>query len=324
MCDTGCRLGNYTLNGVRQFAISGDRLKLDETELQYLKVHTLSNRFEADLIADALRREGIPFMVRSFEETPYAGLFIPQRGWGRVMVPGEMADLAREIIASLSEVERSGELPTSGDFEVEPRLWRALEEADPEEVSARAIVQFDREKGAYIIPLLNTAVLCYPETKKTELPGRFADLSNDPVLTLVILHYLLDAQNKPLANKWVSEKDLPGGRLFFTASHTLPMEPLAEAFDPAPDLLGSVARSIGGEEARSEGLSFRFRVLPRIPIQTIFWLRDEEFEPSFHVLFDETIVAHLESLDLIWALVQIFARILLDFAALTPDGPGNG
>jgi len=292
---------------------------LDTTQFQYVRVHTLSNRFEADVITDALKREGIPVYVRSFEETPYAGLFVPQRGWGRIMVPKEMADLAREIISGLPEIEGSDEPPPGGDFQIEPRLWDDLRQADPGEMSARALVQFDREENVYVVPFLNTAVLCYPETEEIELLGPLGDFSGDSQLTLVILHYLLYAQNKPLTNKWVSEKDLPGGRLFFTASHTLPMDPLAEEFDARPELLDAVARSIGGEEVKSQGVSFRFRILPRIPIQTIFWLRDEEFGPSFHVLFDETIIAHLGSLDLIWGLVQVFARVLLDRAGSVPD-----
>ena len=43
----------------------------------------------------------------------------------------------------------------------------------------------------------------------------------------------------------------------------------------------------------------------------IFWERDEEFEPSCHLLFDETILSHFGSLDLIWALVNVFVRVLL-------------
>ena len=135
----------------------------------------------------------------------------------------------------------------------------------------------------------------------------------------MILHYLLYARDKPIANKWVGEKDLPGGGLFFTAAHTLPMEPLTSAFDGRPGLCDASARSIGGEKVNMGGLSYRFRILPRIPILIILWMRDEEFEPSSHVLFDETIIAHFSSLDLVYALVTVFANVLLDSAASVPE-----
>lgn len=281
-------------------------------------MHTLSNRFEADVIADALRQEGIPVLVRAFEETPYAGLFVPQKGWGRIMVPKEMADLACEIISGLSE-QGVEALPSAGDWQIDPRLWEALRQADPREITRRTLVEYDLEESVYVVPFLNTAVLCYPETEEIEVLGRLVDFSKDFQLTLVILHYLLYARDKPLANKWVGEKDLPGGGLFFTAAHTLPMEPLTRAFDGRPGLLDASARSIGGEKVNMGGLSYRFRILPRIPILIILWMRDEEFEPSSHVLFDETIIAHFSLLDLVYALVTVFANVLLDSAASVPE-----
>ena len=286
-----------------------------ETELKYVKVHTLSNRFEADVITEALRQEGIPVLLRPFEETPYTGLFIPQKGWGRIMVPEEMADLAREIISGLTQENEPGNLPSAGDWQIDFRFWDALRQADPQDIVSRAVVEYQPEDNVYIVPFLNKAVRCSPETEEIEVLGGLADFSEDFLLHGVVVHYLLAARNKPLTNKWVSEKDLPGGGLFFTASHTLPLESLSNAFDERPELLDAAARSIGGEKVDLGGLSYRFGILPRIPILIIFWIRDEEFEPSFHILFDETITEHLNSLDLVWGLVNVFTRVLLDCAA---------
>src|SRR5208337_3536796 len=115
--------------------------RLAETELKYVKVHTLSNRFEADVITEALRQEGIPVILRSFVETAYTGLFTPQKGWGRIMVPKEMADLAREIISSLTQENESGNQPSAGDLQIDPRFWDELRQADPQEIVSRAVVR---------------------------------------------------------------------------------------------------------------------------------------------------------------------------------------
>ena len=295
-----------------------------EPELKYVKVHTLSNRFEADVITEALRQEGIPVLLRPFEETAYTALFTPQKGWGRIMVPKEMADLARGIISSLTQENESGNPPSAGDWQVDPRFWDELRQADPQEIVSRAIVEYRPEENLYIVPFLNTVVMCYPETEEIEAPGSLAGFSGDFQLNGVIVHYLLGARNKPLTNKWVSEKDLPGGGLFFTASHTLPLESLSDAFDERPQLLDAAARSIGGEKVDLGGMAYRFRVLPRIPILIIFWIRDEEFGPSFHILFDETITEHLNSLDLVWGLANVFARVLLNCAASLSESIQEG
>jgi hypothetical protein len=315
---------------------------LAEREIEYVKVHTLSDRFEADVITDALKQEGIPVIVRQFMETAYSNIFVPQKGWGRIMVPKEKADLAREIISELTEIKDEVDLLPSGesqiergspaqrdksgqklnqvveqlaDLQVEAELWDALRQADPREIASRTIAEFDSAKNVYAVPFLNTAVLCRPETEEIEVVGGPGDASRDFQLGLAVVHYLLHASNKVPTDKWVSEKDLPGGSLFFTAAHALPMDSLVAAFDGRPGLLDAAARSIGGEKTDTAGISYRFRILPRIPFLLIFWERDEEFEPSCHLLFDETIAAHLSSLDLIWALANVFVRALLAAAA---------
>ena len=54
---------------------------------QWVKAGTVENRFEGDRISQASSREaGIPFLIKSFLDTAYDGLYIPQKGWGVVMV----------------------------------------------------------------------------------------------------------------------------------------------------------------------------------------------------------------------------------------------
>ena len=68
------------------------------TESPRVRLHTVGNRFEADLLLHALEQEGIPVRLRTYEETPYDGLFVPQRGWGALFVPEEDEERARELI----------------------------------------------------------------------------------------------------------------------------------------------------------------------------------------------------------------------------------
>lgn len=65
------------------------------------KITVAENRFEADLIAQTLRQEGIACMIRSYHDTAYDGIFIPQKGWAAVMVPEELEVKAGDIIAEL-------------------------------------------------------------------------------------------------------------------------------------------------------------------------------------------------------------------------------
>jgi hypothetical protein len=67
----------------------------------FKKIAVAENRFEADLIAQTLRQEGIRCMIRSYQDTAYDGIFIPQKGWAAVMVPVESEERAGAIIAEL-------------------------------------------------------------------------------------------------------------------------------------------------------------------------------------------------------------------------------
>lgn len=61
----------------------------------------VENRFEADLIRDALTREGISCLVRSYEDTAYDGIYVLQKGWGEILVPEEDEARAEEVLREL-------------------------------------------------------------------------------------------------------------------------------------------------------------------------------------------------------------------------------
>ncbi len=62
----------------------------------------LDDRFQADLWTQALEEQGVPHLLRTFEDTAYDGLFISQKGYGRIFVEEEWLSRAREIDAELA------------------------------------------------------------------------------------------------------------------------------------------------------------------------------------------------------------------------------
>jgi len=72
-----------------------------ETREVFARAETIENQFEADVIKNALEKEQIPVIVRSFHDTAYDGIYIPQKGWGIVLVPEEHKVRAQEIISAL-------------------------------------------------------------------------------------------------------------------------------------------------------------------------------------------------------------------------------
>jgi len=76
-----------------------------------VRIHTVENRFEADLLIQSLRQEHIPAMLRRFEETAYDGLFVTQMGWGAILVPGDYEEEAARVISRVLASITHGDSP---------------------------------------------------------------------------------------------------------------------------------------------------------------------------------------------------------------------
>jgi hypothetical protein len=294
---------------------------MNQENSQFISVHTVADRFEADLLMDALQKEEISAILRTFEETPYTGLFVSQRGWGLILVPEQTAPRAREIILPIIHDLQTKRLYTD-PAEIDPLLWEQLKEADPERICVNAQIRYESKQRVYIFSFLNGMFLCSPHKQLIEVIQPLPDTWLNFEFYLVVLHYLLEAQNEPLAAKWISEKDIPGGQLFFRGPHKFPVEPLLQIFGSRPDVFRSAAESLGGSPVDMGDLGFRLWPFPRIPLLFVLWEGDDEFEPALNIRFNATIGSQLEALDTIWALVNVVCRNLRAAAKLAAQNAG--
>ena len=276
----------------------------------YVPVYTLANRFEADIVADVLEREGVPFWIRSFEETAYDGLFVIQKGWGQVLVPRSGFHQAIRLIYSVLKNSSQKGLYEEPD-QVDPSLWEELANLSPDDVCSRAKVAFDRNTGFYEVPFLSTTVRCSPEKRIIEFADELPYDRVDFELALVILHYLIHAVDVEPTGKWVGEKDIPGGNVFFYGPHQLPTRPLEELFQIDLEYFDKAAQVLGGVRENRGDRAYVFQVLPRVPVMLVFWKGDEEFEPKLNFRVDETIIRHFPVLDQIFALSYVVYRHIM-------------
>jgi hypothetical protein len=76
---------------------------------RWVKAGVVESRFEGDRVSQALNEAGIPFLLKSFLDTAYNGLYIPQKGWGMVLVPenfeGEAGKIILEVRSSFKKEE---------------------------------------------------------------------------------------------------------------------------------------------------------------------------------------------------------------------------
>ncbi|MFH1623900.1 MAG: hypothetical protein ABID54_01940 [Pseudomonadota bacterium] len=94
-----CNIGlvNETEYGKMRETEDAELEKLDKLS----RICVLESKFEGDVISDALEREDVTFIIKEFKDTAYNGLFIPQLGWGEVMVPDADAKRAERIVQNI-------------------------------------------------------------------------------------------------------------------------------------------------------------------------------------------------------------------------------
>jgi hypothetical protein len=63
-----------------------------------VRVHVLNSEIEAQVLTDVLEREAIHFVIQSYRELAFDGLFIPQRGWGCILTREEAGARAAKVI----------------------------------------------------------------------------------------------------------------------------------------------------------------------------------------------------------------------------------
>jgi hypothetical protein len=190
-------------------------------------------------------------------------------------------------------------------------LWRALAAQDPTEASLRTLAK--AESGGYWLDFLGRRYRVEPEA------GRIGGPQADPLLAdaefeLLVLTYLNQAAAVPPEGTWVSEKDLPGGSLFFRGPHALPLEPLRSRFGDDLPAFRRAAERLGGAALPYGDAAYGFPALPRIPAGCVLWAGDEEFPARVNMLFDRTLGRHLP-LDVVLALAHCLALRLLEEAA---------
>lgn len=70
---------------------------------RWMKAGIVDTRFEGDRVAQALREAEIPFLIKSFQDTAYDGLYVFQKGWGAVLVPEEFCEQTEQLIVDIKK-----------------------------------------------------------------------------------------------------------------------------------------------------------------------------------------------------------------------------
>lgn len=197
-----------------------------------------------------------------------------------------------------------------------------LKEADPVVLAARSGAQhkrLDKERGELRLTLWGQGYLViYPDfIAYEEESGEISSLWRQALF----LHYLRTADGKPLADRWVSLREIEGGEFYHRASQGYSGDRLANHFGNDVEAFRLAAERAGGERRELGDAAYSFLALPRVPLVVVYWQGHEEFSPTAQVLFDAS-AGHYLPVDLLSLLgSELCDRIIKDDPrAASPKG----
>ena len=173
---------------------------------------------------------------------------------------------------------------------------RDLGSLDPEAVAYRADARYDARKKTLALRFLGVA----HEVGVGDGTVRAVDIEEQPdiVTQLLVLHYLTTADGSPMADQWVSFREIPGALTYYPAFAGRTSARLIRAFGHDLSAFVGAAEALDGERLTFGDASYMFRLLPRLRMTVILHLGDEEFAPEVTVLFDGAAWCYLPIEDL--------------------------
>jgi hypothetical protein len=145
--------------------------------------------------------------------------------------------------------------------------------------------------GEFRLPFWSReVVLNFPD-----FTGIFAD-TGEAVNTfdLTMLAYYFDVSDgAPMTNEWIAFNQIPGGMFYAQAFQGYSGDELAKTFGNDAEAFINANEELGGRREFFGNLAYSYQILPRVPIMVVCWLGDEDFPPSYRMLFDANAHHHL-------------------------------
>jgi len=129
------------------------------------------------------------------------------------------------------------------------------------------------------------------------------------VRSVLLLHYLIGAEDAAPGGDWIDFRQLPGGVAYYPVFRGRVISRLTRMFQAEPPLLIDTGRRLGGESIELGDVGVKFPVFPKVSIVFALWSGDEELAPEGAVLFDENVSAYLSTEDAIVACEEILGAL---------------
>lgn len=171
---------------------------------------------------------------------------------------------------------------------------------DAEIVCQNTKAVYEKEMKTYVIRYFNHPyrIRCADEAVS------FDENPAEPTTTekVLMLHYLINAQSKPLSGKNISFKEVPnGGSIYYSTFRKRAVDPLVKTFSEDLQSFKEAASALNGAAEGFGDASTTIYVFPFVPVTYVIWQGDEEVSPTGTILFDSSVSYFLPVEDIVLA-----------------------
>ena len=176
-------------------------------------------------------------------------------------------------------------------------IWSGLEDADPAQLAVRTGARFS-PAGRRVSRAGALRLAVWRRDAVIDVPGfgiSWADGDGDvdPATAALLAYYFERSDGSPETGRWIAFNELPDGMFYAQAFQGYTGNELARVFGNDGAAFGSAAEELGGVPVGLADLTYSFRALPLVSVAIASWHGDEDFPPSYRVLFDAGIERHL-------------------------------
>jgi len=114
-----------------------------------------------------------------------------------------------------------------------------------------------------------------------------------PIHQAMILYYFSHSRGLHPPGKWISFSELEDGQFYNAAFQGYTSRRLLQFFGEDYPRFQQANQQLGGENFSFGDGAYRYQILPKVTLLLVYWEGDDEFPPSYKVLFEDIADDHL-------------------------------
>lgn len=175
-------------------------------------------------------------------------------------------------------------------------LRAALKEADFHQLAALtgSVYEFtEGEEGHFKLPMWGKKIVVATQ----DFVAR--DLRTRQPLDLLsqtfVAYYFHNAKPYVSERDWISFTKIPDGKFYNAAHKEQTTNKLLNNFGNDYQAFEEAAQKTGGTPVNFGSTAFKFQVFPKVALLAALWKGDEDFPPSYRILFNHGAIYHLNA-----------------------------